>query len=33
MAQTLFPLVVNAPGKRYVQLAEARTPSSWRRTG
>ena len=22
MAQTLFPLMVNAPGKRYVQLAE-----------
>ena len=22
MAQTLFPLLVNAPGKRYVQLAE-----------
>jgi pimeloyl-ACP methyl ester carboxylesterase len=23
MAQTLFPLLVNAPGKRYVQLAES----------
>jgi hypothetical protein len=22
MAQTLFPLLVNAPGKRYVQLPE-----------
>ena len=22
MAQTLFPLLVNSPGKRYVQLAE-----------
>ncbi|MCG2631209.1 hypothetical protein L6654_31735 [Bradyrhizobium sp. WYCCWR 13023] len=24
MAQTLFPLLVNSPGKRYVQLAEGK---------
>jgi hypothetical protein len=33
MAQTLFPLLVNAPTKRYVWLAEGtHTPSSWKRT-
>jgi hypothetical protein len=32
MAQTLFPLLVNAPGKRYVALARAPIPSSWSET-
>lgn len=34
MAQTLFPLLVNSPGKRYVLLAEGtHTRSSWSGTG
>ena len=32
MRQTLFPLLMNSPGKRYVELPKGHIPSSWKRT-